>query len=148
MRMEWKHFKKLNLILPPADDNWYWQAIYIACHFFRSSPRGGGIEYLHRDPASRRRRRKGSLKSQTVKYGRESQGTRTKERLRVPRDSDQRKIALARASNIYIRQTRPLVREGAPQEQDRNCHTSNKDLVVSPKWVLCSKTDWPADRRS
>jgi hypothetical protein len=46
------------------------------------------------------------------------------------------------------RQTRPLVREGAPQEQDRNCHTSNKDLVVSPKWVLYSKTDWPADRRS
>jgi hypothetical protein len=46
------------------------------------------------------------------------------------------------------RQTRPLVREGAPQEQDRNCHTSNKYLVVSPKWVLYSKTDWPADRRS
>jgi hypothetical protein len=44
--------------------------------------------------------------------------------------------------------TRPLVTEGAPQEQDRNCHTSNKDLVVSPRWVLCSKTDWPADRRS
>jgi hypothetical protein len=44
--------------------------------------RGGGIEYLHRDPASRRRRRKGSLKSETVKYGRKSQGTRTRERLR------------------------------------------------------------------
>jgi hypothetical protein len=42
----------------------------------------------------------------------------------------------------------PLVREGASQEEDRNCHTSNKDLVVSPKWVLHSKTDWPADRRS
>jgi hypothetical protein len=36
---------------------------------------------------------KGSLKSETVKYGRESQGT----------------------------QTRPLVREGTPQRQDRNC---------------------------
>jgi hypothetical protein len=45
-------------------------------------PCGGGIEYLHRDTASRRRRRKGSLKSETVKYGRESQGTRTQERLR------------------------------------------------------------------
>jgi hypothetical protein len=33
---------------------------------------GGGVEYLHRDPASRRRRRKGSLRSGTVKYGRES----------------------------------------------------------------------------
>jgi hypothetical protein len=42
----------------------------------------------------------------------------------------------------------PLIREGAPQEQNRNCHTSNKDLVVSPRWVLYSKTDWPADRRS
>jgi hypothetical protein len=54
---------------------------------------------------------------------------------------------LARASSIYRSQTRPLVREGAPQEEDRNCHTSNKDLVVSPKWVLYSKKDWPADRR-
>jgi hypothetical protein len=67
----------------------------------------------------------GSLKSEAVKYCRESQGTQTKER-----------------------QTRPLVREGAPEEQDRNWHTSNKNLVVSPKWVLYSKTDWPADRRS
>jgi hypothetical protein len=75
----------------------------------------------------------GSLKSETVKYGRESQGTRTREDC---------------VGSMYKRQTRPLVREGAPQEQDRNCHTSNKDLVVSPKWVLYSKTDWPADRRS
>jgi hypothetical protein len=66
----------------------------------------------------------------------------------VPRDSDQRKTALARASSIYKGHTRPLVREGAPQEQDCNCHTCNKDLVVSPRWVLCSKTDWPADHRS
>jgi hypothetical protein len=40
-------------------------------------PCGGGVEYLHRDPASRKRRRKGSLESETVKYGRESYGTRT-----------------------------------------------------------------------
>jgi hypothetical protein len=40
---------------------------------------------------------------------------------RVPRDSDSRETTLARASNIYKRQTRPLVREGAPQNQDRNC---------------------------
>jgi hypothetical protein len=67
---------------------------------------------------------------------------------RDPRGSDQRKIALARASSIYKSQTRPLVREGAPQEKNRNCHTSNKDLVVSPKWALYTKTDWPADCRS
>jgi hypothetical protein len=42
---------------------------------------GDRVKYLHCDPASRRRRRKGSLKSETVKYGCESQGTRTRERL-------------------------------------------------------------------
>jgi hypothetical protein len=42
----------------------------------------GGVEYLHRDPASHRRRQKGSLKSEKVKYGHESQGTRPRERLR------------------------------------------------------------------
>jgi hypothetical protein len=35
---------------------------------------GGVVEYLHRDPASRRRRRKGCLESETVKYGHESYG--------------------------------------------------------------------------
>jgi hypothetical protein len=48
---------------------------------------------------------KGSLNSETVKYGREYL----------------RKTALARASSIYKRQTHPLIREGAPQKQDRNC---------------------------
>jgi hypothetical protein len=52
----------------------------------------------------------GSLKSETVKYGREYQGTR-------------RKTALARASGTYKRQTRPLVREGAPRNEERNCQT-------------------------
>jgi hypothetical protein len=45
---------------------------------------------------------KGSLKTETVKYGREIQGTQTRERLRW---------------------RGPLVREGAPQKQDRNCQT-------------------------
>jgi hypothetical protein len=100
-------------------------------------PCGGGVEYLHRDPASRRRRRKGK-----------SQIWDSKIWSQVPRDLDPRMISLARASSTYKRQTRPLIREGAPQEQDRNSHTSNKDLVVSPRWVLFSKSDWPADRRS
>jgi hypothetical protein len=38
--------------------------------------------YLHRDPASRKSDEKGSLKTETVKYGREIQGTRTRERVR------------------------------------------------------------------
>jgi hypothetical protein len=29
---------------------------------------GGSVEYLHRNPASRRRRQKGNLESDTVKY--------------------------------------------------------------------------------
>jgi hypothetical protein len=50
---------------------------------------------------------KGILRSKTVKYGHEFQAIRTRERLR----------------SIYKRQTRPLVRESAPQKQDRNCQT-------------------------
>jgi hypothetical protein len=46
------------------------------------------------------------LKSETVKYGREYQGTRAQERLRC---KDQQ----------HIQKIRPLVREGAPQKQDR-----------------------------
>jgi transposase len=74
------------------------------------NPCGGGVEYLHRDPASRRRRRKGK-----------SQIWDSKIWSWVPRDSDPTKTALAGARSIYKRQTRPLVREGAPQKQDRDC---------------------------
>jgi hypothetical protein len=52
---------------------------------------------------------KGSLKSETVKYGLEFQGTQIRERLRWQDPA------------AYIKDTRPLVREGAPQKQDRNC---------------------------
>jgi hypothetical protein len=54
---------------------------------------------------------KGSLKSETVRYGRESQGTRTQ------------KYCAGEASSNCKRQTRPLVREGAPNQQTRNCQT-------------------------
>jgi hypothetical protein len=53
---------------------------------------------------------KGSLKSETVKYG-----------LQVPRDLDQGKTTLVMASSIYKRQTRPLIREDVLQKQDGNC---------------------------
>jgi hypothetical protein len=66
---------------------------------------------------------KGSLKSETVKYGREYQGTRTRERLRWEDPA------------AYAKDTRPLVREGAPQKQDRNCQiVIAKYLVMSPRW--------------
>jgi hypothetical protein len=75
-------------------------------------PCGGGFEYLNRDPACCTRWRKGMSKIRDRKIW-----------SRVPRDSDPRKSTLARASSIYNRQTRPLVREGTPQKQDRNCQT-------------------------
>jgi hypothetical protein len=51
-----------------------------SCVFYWSVPRVyKRVEYLHRDPASRRRRRKGKSQCETVKYGHESYGTRTRE---------------------------------------------------------------------
>jgi hypothetical protein len=55
---------------------------------------------------------KGSIESQTVKYGHESHGSRT------PKMS-----SLARARSNCKRQTRPLVRESAPHQQTSNCLT-------------------------
>jgi hypothetical protein len=37
---------------------------------------------------------------------------------------------------------------GRPKPTNPQLSDNNQVLVVSPKWVLCSKTDWPADRRS
>jgi hypothetical protein len=62
-----------------------------------SHPCGGGSEYLHRDPESR-------LKSETVKYGHESQGTRTRERLRW------------RGSSTYIKDRPVVSSERAPHK--------------------------------
>jgi hypothetical protein len=88
---------------------------YILCkiNWIFKHPCGGGFEYLHRDPASRRRRRKGK-----------SQIWDSKIWSRVPSDSDPRKTALSRTSSIYKKQTRPLVRECATEKQDRNCQTA------------------------
>jgi hypothetical protein len=35
-----------------------------------------------------------------------------------------------------------------PTSTNPQLSNSNKSLVVSPRWVLYSKTDWPTDRRS
>jgi hypothetical protein len=55
---------------------------------------------------------KGSLKSETVKYGPEFQGTRIRERLRRQRPTAYTEERPA-----------PRVREGSPQKQDRTCQT-------------------------
>jgi hypothetical protein len=76
---------------------------------------------------------KGSLNSETVKDGPKYQGTRTKERLRWQ----------GPAAYLYIKDPSSRQR-GHPTRTNPQLSDSNKDLVVSPKWVLYSKTDWPA----
>jgi hypothetical protein len=65
----------------------------------------------------------------------------------VPRDSDPRKTALVRACSIYKRQTRPLVRECAPQ----NKTVTVKQQQISghePQMGLDTMTFWLTDRQS
>jgi hypothetical protein len=59
-------------------------------------------------------------------------------------------LVAARASSIYIRQIRPLVREGAPQKQDRNCQTVINIWSWAPDGARHPDllTDWPTDRQS
>jgi hypothetical protein len=64
---------------------------------------------------------------------------------RVPRDSDPRETALARASVMYKRHTHPLVREGAPQQQDRNCQAVKRVSGHEPQMGLDTKTYWLTD---
>jgi hypothetical protein len=66
----------------------------------RIFPCGGGVEYLHRSPASRRRRQKGKSQIRDSKIW-----------SRVSRDSDPRMNALARASSNCKWQTNHLVIE-------------------------------------
>jgi hypothetical protein len=65
----------------------------------------------------------GSLKSETVKYGLEYQGTRTRERM------------LWQGPAAYTKDRPGLSSERAPhKKQDRNCQESNIYLVMSPRW--------------
>jgi hypothetical protein len=70
--------------------------------FARVVPCGGGVEYLHRNPAIRRRRRKGTSRIWESKIW-----------SRVPRDSDPRMNALVRTSSTFKQQTH-LSSERAP----------------------------------
>jgi hypothetical protein len=99
-------------------------------------PCGGGVEYLHRSPASRRRRRKERSRIRDSKIW-----------SRVPRDSDSRMTALLRTSSNCKWQTRPLVRGGVPNTHPQ-LSDRNKNLVLNTRWVIYSKTDWPTDHRS
>jgi hypothetical protein len=79
---------------------------------------------------------KGSLEYEAVKYSHEFHGARTRERLRWRRPA-------AIVSNDQSCRQRERSTSTNPQLPD-----SNKNLVVSPRWVLYSNTDWPADRRA
>jgi hypothetical protein len=80
----------------------------------------------------------------------------------VPRDfkrdeSDTRNTTLARTSSIYIRQTRPLVREGAAEKQDPSCQrviniwpwapdgARHHDLLID--WPSVAMRFWLTDNR-
>jgi hypothetical protein len=55
----------------------------------------------------------------------------------VPQDSDPRMTALSRTSSNCKWQTRPVVREGAPHQQTRNCLTVTKirSWVADGSWT-------------
>jgi hypothetical protein len=109
--------------------------MYINIIYTSVYPCGGGFEYLHRDPASRRRRQKGK-----------SQIWDSKIWSRVSNDSDPRKATLVKASRIYNRQTRPRVREGAPEKQDHNSQSVTSSH--EPQMGLDTRTYWMTGRQS
>jgi hypothetical protein len=95
-------------------------------------PCGGGVEYFHRDPASRRRRRKGKSRVWDSKIWFESQGTPTEKEC-------------AGKGQQHIQKTDPPARQrGRPiKKQDRNRPNSTKNLVMSPRWGSTPRlTDW------
>jgi hypothetical protein len=79
---------------------------------YPDNPCGGKVEYLHRSPASRRRRQNGKSRIWDSKIW-----------SRVPRDPESRMTVLARTSSNFKRQTRPFIWESAPYQQTRNCLT-------------------------
>jgi hypothetical protein len=83
---------------------------------------------------------KGSLRTETVKYGRKSQGTRTRER-----PCWQGPAAYTKDRPVLSSERAPY---GIKNVTVRRIPCGNKNLVVSPGWVLYTKTDWPTDRRS
>jgi hypothetical protein len=67
-------------------------------------------------------------------------------RWRYSTSPDPGKTSLAKTSSIYRSQTCPLVREGAPQKQDRNCQT----VINIWSWIPdgARHQDWLTGRQS
>jgi hypothetical protein len=107
---------------------------------YKRNPCEGGVEYLHRDPASRKRRRKGK-----------SQIWESKIWSRVPRGSDPRKTARARTSSIRTKDRPVLSSERAShKKQDRNSQTVINIWLCAPDGARRQDllTDWPTVSRN
>jgi hypothetical protein len=99
------------------------------------NPCGGGVEYLHRDPESRRRRRKGM-----------SQIWDSKIWSRVPRDSTPERLCW-QGPAAYINERPLFSSERAPhKKQDRNCQTVINIWSWAPDGARHQDllTDWPS----
>jgi hypothetical protein len=102
-----------------------------------TGPCGGGVEYLHRDPASRRRRRKG--KSQILD---------SKIRSQVPRDYDQERLRWQRPAAHT--NDRPVLSSERASHGMKNVTVRcipyserKKYLVISPRCGSTPRlTDW------
>jgi hypothetical protein len=97
------------------------------------NPCGGGIEYLHRDPATRKRRRNGK-----------SQIWDSKIRSASIKGLGPEKDCVGKIQQ-HIQKTDPSSRQrGRPRKQDRNCQiVIAKYLVMSPRWSSTPRlTDW------
>jgi hypothetical protein len=92
-------------------------------------PCRGGVQCLHYSPASRRRQRKRNSRIW------DSKGVRT------------RKWTSWRGPAAIVNDKPVLLSERASYVNKSQLPNNNKNLVVSPRWVLYSKTDWPTDRR-
>jgi hypothetical protein len=104
----------------------YTAVIYIVLTIlvFCSLPCEGGVKYLHRNPASRRRRRKG-----------ESRIWESKIWSRVLRDSEPR---MRWRGPTAVVNDRPVLSSERERPASTNPHLSdsNINLVLSPRWVL------------
>jgi hypothetical protein len=49
---------------------------------------------------------------------------------------------------LYIVKDRPALSDEKVPHTNKLTTDSNKNVVLSPKWVLDTKTDWPTDRQS
>jgi hypothetical protein len=96
---------------------------------------GGGVDYLHRNPASRRRRRKGKSRMWDSKLW-----------SRGPRESGPKVIALARTRSSCKRQTCPRQR-GRPTSTNPQLSDSNKKSGRKSKMGALFQdrlADWPS----